>query len=133
MLESGSTDPERGKSDTEDATNRQRWLEIVGDPESCRLRPSEVVTVGEGNFAVDDRWAGVRALLTTDPRDVGCEDTWQLIDVYAELVLAGEDPEQRFPGITVHLGSCDPCAEDYRGLLNVMRSAAGEAPGSSER
>lgn len=71
-----------------------------------------------------DRWDGLRALLATDPRDAGCEATWQLIDVYAELVLAGEDPEQTFPGITVHLSSCDPCAEDYRGLLHAMRSAA---------
>lgn len=71
-----------------------------------------------------DSWDGLRALLATDPRDVGCEETWQLIDTYAELVLAGEDPEQSFPGITAHLSSCDPCAEDYRGLLNTMRSAA---------
>lgn len=66
----------------------------------------------------------LRTLLTTDARDVGCEQTWQLIDVYAELVLSGEDPEHTFPGITVHLASCDPCAEDYRGLLMIMRAAA---------
>ena len=71
-----------------------------------------------------DQWDGLRALLTVDPNDVGCEATWQLIDVYAELVVAGEDPEKIFPGITVHLSSCDPCAEDYRGLLSAMRSAA---------
>ena len=71
-----------------------------------------------------DQWDGLRALLTTDPRDIGCEATWQLIDAYAELVLTGEDPEQSFPGITAHLSSCDPCAEDYRGLLHAMSSAA---------
>lgn len=70
-----------------------------------------------------DQWAGLRALLTTDPSDVGCEATWQLIDVYAELVVAGEDPERSLPGITAHLNSCDPCTEDYRGLLHAMRSA----------
>jgi hypothetical protein len=73
---------------------------------------------------VGDQGDGLRALLTTDPRDAGCEETWQLIDVYAELVLAGDDPERSFPGITVHLDSCDPCAEDYRGLLHAMRRAA---------
>lgn len=73
-----------------------------------------------------DQWDGLRALLTTDPRDVGCEETWQLIDVYAELVLSGEDPELALPGITAHLSSCDPCAEDYRGLLETMRGAAAQ-------
>lgn len=73
---------------------------------------------------MDDSWAGLRTLLATDPRDAGCEETWQLIDVYAELVLAHEDPERLFPGITAHLSSCDPCSEDYRGLLEAMRAAA---------
>ena len=73
---------------------------------------------------MEDQWGGLRALLTTDPRDVGCEETWQLIDVYAELVLAGHDPDRSFPGITAHLDGCDPCGEDYRGLLSLMRTAS---------
>ena len=73
---------------------------------------------------MEDEWDSLRALLTVDPRDVGCGDTWRLIDVYAERVLAGQDPELAFPGITAHLNSCDPCAEDYRGLLHVMQRAA---------
>lgn len=75
-----------------------------------------------------DQWDGLPALLTTDPRDVGCEATWQLIDAYAELVLTGEDPEKSYPGITAHLSSCDPCAEDYAGLLHAIRSAAQQPP-----
>ncbi|GAB2579618.1 hypothetical protein [Microlunatus antarcticus] len=71
-----------------------------------------------------DRSGGLRALLTTDPRDAGCEETWHLIDVYAELVLAGNDPDHTLPGITAHLESCDPCGEDYRGLLSLMRTAS---------
>lgn len=77
---------------------------------------------------MSEQWDRLHALLTVDPRDVGCEATWQLIDAYAELVLAGEDPENSYPGITTHLNSCDPCAEDYRGLLHAMRSAAQQRP-----
>lgn len=69
-------------------------------------------------------WPVLDLQLGTDPRDVGCEQTWQLIDVYAELVLEGRDPEAAYPGITTHLASCDPCAEDYRGLLEAMRQVA---------
>jgi hypothetical protein len=59
--------------------------------------------------------------LRTDPRDVGCDAAWQVVHVYAELVVAGEDPEQQFPGVTAHLASCGPCAEDFRGLLQALR------------
>lgn len=72
---------------------------------------------------MNNSWKALDALLRTDPRDRGCEETWRLIDVYAEIVLRGGDPEHDLPGITAHLSSCDPCAEDYRGLLHAMRQA----------
>ena len=59
--------------------------------------------------------------LRTDPRDVGCDQAWEVVHVYAELVVAGDDPEVRFPGVTAHLSSCGPCADDFRGLLQALR------------
>ena len=41
--------------------------------------------------------------------------------VYAELILAGDDPEQHHPGITAHLRACEPCAQDLDGLLAALR------------
>lgn len=67
--------------------------------------------------------------LRTDPRDVGCEEAWALVHVYAELVLAGGDPEERFPGVTAHLASCGPCEDDFQGLLSVLRAVSGDADG----
>lgn len=61
--------------------------------------------------------------LTTDPRDVGCEQAWALVHVYVELVLDGEDPEARYPGVTAHLASCPPCEQDYQGLLIALRDS----------
>jgi hypothetical protein len=37
------------------------------------------------------------------------------------MVAAGEDPDQRFPGSTVHQHACSPCGEDYAGLLALVR------------
>ena len=64
--------------------------------------------------------AGLERFLETDPRDVGCDQTLELIHAYAELVAAGEDPEQRYPGISAHLRACPPCGEDYEGLLAAV-------------
>jgi len=73
---------------------------------------------------MNQAWTGLREVLSTDPGDVGCEQTWELIDAYAELVIAGKDPERTYPGISAHLRGCDPCTEDYRGLLHAMQQAA---------
>jgi hypothetical protein len=61
--------------------------------------------------------------LATDPSDAGCERTTELLDAYAELIIAGEDPEIRYPGIAAHLRTCLPCADDLDGLVAALRSA----------
>jgi hypothetical protein len=66
--------------------------------------------------------AALRRFLTTDPRDAGCGQTRDLLDAYVELVLAGDQPERRYPGIAVHLRFCPPCADDYQGLLAAARA-----------
>lgn len=74
----------------------------------------------------NDRVGGANplfAFLTTDPRDVGCEQAWALVHVYAELVLEGHDPESRYPGVTAHLAACPPCEQDYQGLLIALRNS----------
>ncbi len=63
----------------------------------------------------------LRAMLSTDPRDVGCDLVFAAIDAYVDLVVAGEDPELRHPGVTAHLRSCPPCHTDFEGLLAAIR------------
>ena len=61
------------------------------------------------------------SFLSPDPRDAGCGDALELLDVYVELLLSGVDPEQRFPGITAHLRDCHPCRQDLDGLIAAAR------------
>ncbi|HEY4024206.1 MAG TPA: hypothetical protein VGM75_36360 [Pseudonocardiaceae bacterium] len=62
--------------------------------------------------------------LTTDPRDVGCEQAMALLHVYVDAVTAGGDVAARFPGVLAHLAACGPCAEDFDGLLAAVREDA---------
>jgi hypothetical protein len=53
----------------------------------------------------------IEAFLATDPRDVGCEEAMEMLDVYAELCVG--DPaatEQLYPGIAAHIRAYGPCA-----------------------
>jgi hypothetical protein len=63
--------------------------------------------------------------LRTDPRDVGCAEAMDLLHAYAELVAAGGQAEQRYPGVVAHLSACGPCGEDFEGLLAALRDEAG--------
>lgn len=80
---------------------------------------------------VKDHWDRLDAFLETDPRDVGCDETMEMLDVYAELAAAGSDPAERFPGIRAHLLACSPCAQDLEGLLAAITSDTGSKPDPS--
>ena len=69
---------------------------------------------------VADVRAALEKLFTVDPRDAGCEQTMELLDVYVDTVIAGRDPEATMPGITAHLRSCLPCRTDFEGLLAAV-------------
>jgi hypothetical protein len=68
------------------------------------------------------RWPALERFLNTDPKDVGCDEAMAVLDVYAEIIADGEDPEVRYPGVSAHLRACGPCAEDLHGLLEAIRS-----------
>jgi hypothetical protein len=53
------------------------------------------------------------------------EVAMDMLYVYADLVAAGVQAEQRYLGIAAHLRACGPCGEDFEGLLAVI---AGERP-----
>ncbi|MGW5361137.1 hypothetical protein [Actinopolymorpha pittospori] len=64
--------------------------------------------------------ARLRQFLDTDPRDVACERAMELLHVYVDLKVAGEDPEERYPGVAAHLRACGPCSDEYEGLLAAI-------------
>jgi hypothetical protein len=67
-------------------------------------------------------WAELEQFLTTDPRDVGCEEAMRLLHVYVDLVLddsSGAEAARRYPGVAAHLRACGPCDEDFAGLLRA--------------
>ncbi len=65
-------------------------------------------------------WSALERFLRTDPEDVGCAQAMGILHIYADLVQAGHDPAERFPGIAVHLEACGPCSEDFRGLIAAI-------------
>ena len=67
-------------------------------------------------------WQALDGFLRTDPRDVGCEQAMEALDVYVDVVSAdgAEAAERRFPGVAAHLRACGPCGEDFDGLLAAV-------------
>jgi hypothetical protein len=58
-------------------------------------------------------------LLRAKEGDAGCTAGEDILDVYVELELAGEDPALVYPGTAIHLESCPGCRADHDGLLEA--------------
>ena len=57
--------------------------------------------------------------------ELTCEQCFAELDRYVELVAAGEQADERVPGMRAHLAGCPACEEDFRSLRDLL-AADGE-------
>jgi hypothetical protein len=64
----------------------------------------------------------VARLLGPSGPELTCEQCFELLDVYVEHDLAGEDADRQVPGMRAHLLGCPACAEEHTSLRDLLRS-----------
>jgi hypothetical protein len=64
----------------------------------------------------------VRAALTTRPDEIGCDDCFEELDRFVEMILAGKDAAEAMPLVQDHLERCRGCREEFEALLTVLRN-----------
>ncbi len=62
----------------------------------------------------------LRGLLGPADPELGCEECFDLLDVYVETELAGADADARVPGMRAHLEGCPACAEEHESLRELL-------------
>ena len=58
----------------------------------------------------------------TDEVEYDCDQTQQILDVYADCVMRGEDAASMLPLVNKHLEMCPDCREEFEALLRVLRA-----------
>ena len=66
----------------------------------------------------------VRAVLTTRPDEIGCEECFQELDRFVEMELAGKDAAEAMPLVQDHLDRCRGCKEEFEALMAALRALA---------
>lgn len=64
----------------------------------------------------------VRMVATTLPEEIGCEECFEQLDRFAELVLAGKPAGEAMPLVRVHLERCGDCREEFEALMTMLRN-----------
>ena len=66
----------------------------------------------------------LKKLELTRSEELPCEEAYNLIDQYADLVQKGEDAARLLPLVEHHLQMCMDCKEEYEALMRALRASA---------
>jgi len=65
----------------------------------------------------------IRMLENTQEVELSCEDVYQILDQYAELVYRKEDSAELMPLVEHHIELCPDCREEFETLLRILEAS----------
>jgi hypothetical protein len=68
----------------------------------------------------------INGIGSTRPDEIGCDECFEQLDRFAELVLAGKSAAEAMPLVQDHLDRCGDCREEFEALLRSLRATASD-------
>lgn len=62
----------------------------------------------------------VNAVANTLQEEIGCDECFEQLDRFAELVLSGKPVEDAMTLVQQHLQRCGDCREEFEALLSAL-------------
>lgn len=97
---------------------RNMWQRWQGKPSTAVSAPDEA----EALFVTQL----MQILTATQDEELACDAVFDIMDLYAEALLRGEDVSQSMPLVEHHLMMCGACREELELLLALMRFERGD-------
>jgi hypothetical protein len=66
----------------------------------------------------------VRGVVTTLPEEIGCDECFEEIGRFAEMVLEGKEIPAAMRLVEDHLSRCGDCREEFEALLEALQEIA---------
>ena len=64
----------------------------------------------------------LRGILSAQEDEADCDECFEQLDKFVEMVQAGTDPAEILPRVEAHLNWCRDCHEEYQALLTILNS-----------
>ena len=65
----------------------------------------------------------LKSALETEEFEIDCEECYELLDMYAELLLDGADADEIMPTVKQHLKQCNCCVHELEALMVIIQEA----------
>ena len=69
----------------------------------------------------DDIVKLVRVVAETHETEIGCDECFERLDIFAETELSGVDTSAAMPLVGDHLDKCADCRSKFEALLTALR------------
>ena len=66
----------------------------------------------------------LKSALETEEYEISCEECFGVLDLYADLILDGTDPDEIMPLVEQHLRQCNCCANELEAMVVMIQEAA---------
>lgn len=67
-----------------------------------------------------------RSIVSTRDEELGCEDCFEVVDIFVENELQGKKPSEAMPLVEEHLSRCANCREEFEALLDAIKATSEE-------
>ena len=65
----------------------------------------------------------VHSIFTTEEHELTCDECFEQLDTFAELVLVGKPIPEALKLVEAHLERCHDCREEFEALMAALRAA----------
>ncbi len=66
----------------------------------------------------------MQMIFATREEDITCDECFEHLDHYVELLQAGQDPATVLPQVKHHLEQCRCCEQEFRALITILEGYA---------
>ena len=65
----------------------------------------------------------IQMVENTQEIEFSCEDVYQILDQYTEMVYQGESAQELMPLVEHHIEICPDCREEFEALLRILEAS----------
>jgi hypothetical protein len=74
----------------------------------------------------------MRTILSAEDDDITCDECYEHIDQYVDMLRAGEDSATVLPKVKAHLEQCRCCEAELEALIAILEAETGPEQGSEQ-
>lgn len=67
----------------------------------------------------------MRTIFSAEDEDITCDECYEHVDRYVDMLRAGEDAATVLPKVKIHLEQCRCCESEFQAFIAILEAETG--------